>query len=205
MKGVITKYFSDRGYGFILGEDNNSYYFHISKFKDRNEFDENFQEYYRYHFDDTCYQIKFVPSTSNKGMCAINISLTAEKINDRKNNEIFDVKITEIKNEIHTVSRTVQGIKKGEDAPFFATAGGNGTYRLGYPETYRNLCLYFSRQDKQGWGLIEVRDLFLEINKRSKITSKAVDLLQEKLINKTIQVTSNGNDWVVVDQNILEI
>ncbi len=48
MKGVITKYFSDKGYGFILGEDNNSYYFHISKFKNRNEFEENFQEYYRY-------------------------------------------------------------------------------------------------------------------------------------------------------------
>lgn len=47
MKGVITKYFSDKGYGFILGEDEKSYYFHISKFKKRNEFDENFQEYYR--------------------------------------------------------------------------------------------------------------------------------------------------------------
>ena len=205
MKGVITKYFSDKGYGFILGEDSNSYYFHISKFKNRKEFDENFQQYYRYHFDDAYYQITFVPSTSDRGLCAIKIDLTDEKINDRESDEIFDAKITEVKNDIQTISRTVQGIKKGEGAPFFATAGGNGTYRLGYPETFRNLYLYFSRQDKQGRGLIEARDLFLEINERSKITSKAIDSLQEKLTNKTIQVTSNGNDWVLVDQNILEI
>lgn len=205
MKGVIIKYFSDKGYGFILGEDNNSYYFHISKFKNRKEFDENFQQYYRYHFDDACYQITFVPSTSDRGLCAIKIDLTDEKINDRESDEIFDAKITEVKNDIQTISRTVQGIKKGEGAPFFATAGGNGTYRLGYPETFRNLYLYFSRQDKQGWGFIEVRDLFLEVNERSKITSKAIDLLQEKLKIETIQVTSNGNDWVLVDQNILAI
>lgn len=205
MKGVITKYFSDKGFGFILGEDDNSYYFHISKFKNRNEFDENFQEYYRYRFDDTCYQINFVPSTSDRGLCAINITLTDEKINDLENLEIFDAKITEIKNEIHTVSRTVQGIKKGEGAPFSATAGGNGTYRLGYPETSRDLHLYFSRNDLQGWGLIEVRNLFLQINDRSNITSKSIDLLQEKLLNKTTQIISNGNKWVLVDEKVLKI
>ena len=205
MKGVITKYFSDKGYGFILGEDNNSYYFHISKFKNRKEFDENFQEYYRYLFDDSCYQITFVPSISDRGLCAININLSDEKINDKESEEIFDAKITEIKNEIHTVSRTVSGIKKDEGAPPFTTAGGNGTYRLGYPETSRDLFLYFSRQDKQGWGMIEVRDLFLEINERSKITSKSIDSLQEKLINKTIQITSNGTEWILVDDKILEI
>lgn len=205
MKGVITKYFSDKGFGFIIGEDDNSYYFHISKFKNRNEFDENFQEYYRYRFDDTCYQINFVPSTSDRGLCAINITLTDEKINDLENLEIFDAKITEIKNEIHTVSRTVQGIKKGEGAPFSATAGGNGTYRLGYPEISRDLHLYFSRNDLQGWGLIEVRNLFLQINDRSNITSKSIDSLQEKLLNKTIQIISNGNEWVLVDEKVLKI
>ncbi len=205
MKGVIIKYFSDKGYGFILGEDNHSYYFHISKFKNRKEFEENFQAYYRYHFDDTCLQLNFVPSTSDRGLCAINIILTDDKINDRESDEIFEAKITEIKNEIHTVSRTVSGIKKGEGEPFFATAGGNGTYRLGYPETYRNLYLYFSRQDKQGWGMIEVRDLFLEINERSKITTKSIESLQKNLLNKIIPITSNGNDWILADQNILEI
>ena len=205
MKGVIIKYFSDKGYGFILGEDGNSYYFHISKFKNRNEFEQNFQEYYRYRFDDGCCQISFVPSTSDRGLCAINIILTDEKINDRESLEIFDAKVTEIKNDIHTVSRTVSGIKKGEGAPPFTTAGGNGTFRLDYPETSRDLHLYFSRQDKQGWGLIEVRGLFLQINDRSKITLKSIDSLQGKLLNKTIQITSNGNEWVLVDANVIKI
>lgn len=205
MKGVITKYFSDKGYGFILGEDSNSYYFHISKFKNRNEFDENFQDYYRYHFDDACYQITFVPSTSERGLCAIKIDLTDEKINDRESDEIFDAKITEVKNDIQTISRTVQGIKKGEGAPFFATAGGNGTYRLGYPETYRNLYLYFSREDKQSWGFIEVRDLFLEVNGRSNVTTKSIESLNKKILNKTIQITSKDNQWILVNEDVLTI
>ena len=31
MYGRVTKYFHDRGYGFILGEDGNSYFIHESK------------------------------------------------------------------------------------------------------------------------------------------------------------------------------
>ena len=30
MYGVVTKYFRDRGYGFIKGEDGNSYFIHRS-------------------------------------------------------------------------------------------------------------------------------------------------------------------------------
>lgn len=31
MYGRVTKYFTDRGYGFIRGEDNNSYFVHYSQ------------------------------------------------------------------------------------------------------------------------------------------------------------------------------
>ena len=31
MYGRVTKYFHDRGYGFILGEDGNTYFIHASK------------------------------------------------------------------------------------------------------------------------------------------------------------------------------
>lgn len=33
MYGRVTKYFPDKGYGFIRGEDNNSYFVHCSKLK----------------------------------------------------------------------------------------------------------------------------------------------------------------------------
>lgn len=31
MYGRVTKYFQDRGFGFILGEDDNTYFIHCSK------------------------------------------------------------------------------------------------------------------------------------------------------------------------------
>lgn len=36
MYGRVTKYFTDRGYGFIRGEDNNSYFVHHSQLKGEN-------------------------------------------------------------------------------------------------------------------------------------------------------------------------
>ncbi len=33
MYGRVTKYFTDRGYGFIRSEDNNSYFVHHSQLK----------------------------------------------------------------------------------------------------------------------------------------------------------------------------
>lgn len=34
MYGRVTKYFTDRGYGFIYGEDRNSYFVHHSQLND---------------------------------------------------------------------------------------------------------------------------------------------------------------------------
>ena len=31
MYGRVTKFFHDRGFGFILGEDGNTYFVHVSK------------------------------------------------------------------------------------------------------------------------------------------------------------------------------
>lgn len=36
MYGRVTKYFTDRGYGFIRGEDNNSYFVHHSQLRGEN-------------------------------------------------------------------------------------------------------------------------------------------------------------------------
>ncbi|GFI22520.1 cold shock protein 1 [Lachnospiraceae bacterium] len=34
MYGRVTNYFTDRGYGFVRGEDNNSYFVHHSQLKE---------------------------------------------------------------------------------------------------------------------------------------------------------------------------
>jgi cold shock CspA family protein len=37
MTGKITKYFEDKGYGFISNDNGESYFFHISKVKNQDE------------------------------------------------------------------------------------------------------------------------------------------------------------------------
>ncbi len=205
MKGVIIKYKSEQGFGFIGAEDGNSYFFHISDVIDKNFFLENYQNFYFREIGDTCQMINFDIGKNTKGPCAINIRLTEEKINDRKNMEIFAAEITDIKNEIMTWTRTVSGIKKGDTKPFFATAGGNGTFRLGYPETSRELFLKFKRTDGFGNGMIEVREQFLNINDRQKIMHGTIKSLENKIKNKIVQVTSNGKDWILANSEILKI
>lgn len=34
MQGKVVKYFEDKGFGFIGGEDNESYFFHVSELTD---------------------------------------------------------------------------------------------------------------------------------------------------------------------------
>ena len=89
--------------------------------------------------------------------------------------------------------------------PFGATSGENGTYRLDYPEILRELNIHFRRTDNIGWGTIDVRELVLDINDRSKITEKLIETLKNKIVGKTIQIVSNKKDWKLVDSKILEI
>lgn len=51
MKGIIQKYFTGKGYGFIKGEDEKSYFFHIS--------DTNLDKKFRYDLDDV--EVEFEP------------------------------------------------------------------------------------------------------------------------------------------------
>jgi len=117
----------------------------------------------------------------------------------------FDVKITEIKYDTASLTRMVSGIKKGMSPPPGVTAGGNGTYRLGYPEVLRELNIYFRRIDDIGWSSIDVREIVLNINDRSKITDKLVEILNNKLVGTITTICLNKNNWALVDNSILEI
>ena len=46
MYGIVTKCFPDRGYAFILGEDNNSYFLHYSRLNG-----EHIEKGYQVYFD----------------------------------------------------------------------------------------------------------------------------------------------------------
>lgn len=77
MKGIITDFFEDKGFGFIKDETEQKRFFHISNIKDKNVFLANIEDFY---FTDwierRCYIIDFNASENEKGLCALNIELT---------------------------------------------------------------------------------------------------------------------------------
>lgn len=209
MKGVVIEYIEDKGFGFIKDENGDERFFHISNVFDKIEFIENLSEYfysdYKEHHDIKCFLVWFTPSENDKGLIALNVKLTDQIINDKSNKEIFEATVTDVGYYVDSLTRTVSGIKKGMPPPPYATAGGHGTYRIGYPEVTRELNIAFRRIDDIGWGTIEVRDIVLEINDREKITDKFVEALKNHLAGKIIKVSSDGNYWVLHENSYLKI
>lgn len=206
MKGIITDYIEEKGFGFIKDENEENRFFHISSIRNKNEFLNNITEYlYTEWMERKCYVVTFNPGENDKGLNASNINLTKQIFNDKSIVNVFDAKIVDLKYDTASLTRTVSGIKKGASAPFGATAGGNGTYRVGYPEVLRELNIYFRRVNDIGWGTIDVRDLALNINHRSNITDKFTDTLKNKIVGQLVKVILNQNDWTLVDSSILEI
>ena len=71
MKGKILNFNPEKGFGFILGEDNNKYFFHISKVSNPMDINEN-------------YIADFEVQNSKKGLNAINITITTPLSNASK-------------------------------------------------------------------------------------------------------------------------
>lgn len=70
MKGRITKWFDDKGYGFINGEDGRSYFMHISQVMSSSEIHRNML-------------VDFTPGENNKGLSALNIKLGEQRSYNR--------------------------------------------------------------------------------------------------------------------------
>lgn len=117
----------------------------------------------------------------------------------------FDAIIVDVTYDQGFLTRVVSGISKDKSTPPGATAGGNGTYRLGYPEVIKELNIHFRRTDDIGWGTIDVRDLVLYINGRKKITGSLVQALKNKLVGKTTVITQKGRHCALKDHSILTI
>lgn len=205
MKGVVTDYFEKKGFGFLRDEEHNKRFFHISAIRNKTQFLENLEDYY---FTDWCERklvaMDFSPMMDEKGPIAKSITLTDERVNDKTDKLPFAARIVDIEHCKDSLTRITSGVKKGQPAPFGATAGGNGTYRLGYPETINNLFVHFHRNDFIGWGNIEVRALALKMNGRSNITESFVESLQINLIGRTIEVFAQNGEWVLMDSSALK-
>jgi hypothetical protein len=153
MKGFITKYVEEKGFGFLICANYHERFFHISEIVDRDHFVKYYQDYiYKDYHSEHPKLIEFLPSTNSKGLSAIQIVLTPQILNNLNGLPLFKARITDIEYEVESISRTVSGFNKGSSGPEGATAGSNGTHRIGYPETFKSLFLSFRKEDDIGWG-----------------------------------------------------
>lgn len=206
MQGVITKYFEEKGYGFITGENGENYFFHISQVENKSDLMNDVYAFLCPSLtEENCRAVEFVPEPGNKGIEARKLYLTDLLVNNMNSREIFDVEITDVSYSRETLTRTVSGIKKGSVPPPFSTAGGNGTFRLGYPEVYRFLVLSFRRKDQIGWGKLECHKEVLQVNERRNMTESFVNNLRSKLVGTTLSIFSDGDNWRVKDSSALII
>jgi hypothetical protein len=206
MKGIITDYYEDKGFGFIKDENEERRFFHINSIKEKSIFLNNLTDYfYTDWVERKCYVIDFSPSQNERGLQAVNINLTNQIFNDKSIKSEFEAKIISLKYDVASLTRTVSGIKKGMSAPIGTTAGSNGTFRIGYPEVLREINIYVRKTDDIGWGTIEIRELVLTINDRNKITDRLIDTLEKRLIGKIITIQQNRNKWNLKDNSILKV
>ncbi|MBL6447593.1 hypothetical protein JMN32_14840 [Fulvivirga sp. 29W222] len=206
MKGIIIEYFEDKGFGFLKDSKQIKRFFHISQIMEKKKFTENLEDYYYTDWvERKCYVVNFTPFENEKGLSAIDINFTNQIFNDKISQTEFEAEITDFKYDTASLTRTVSGIKKGNPSPLGATAGSNGTYRIGYPEVLRQLNIYFRRIDDIGWGTIDVRDLALNINSRTKVTQKLTQELERHLVGKSTKIASNGKEWFLKDSAVLKI
>jgi len=96
MKGKITKYLEDKGYGFIIDEKGKSRFFHVSDVSEPLEVSQGLR-------------VTFIPEESTKGGVAKSISISKEELNQQ--NKFINIggtrlKISNIK-QYGTSSRTV--------------------------------------------------------------------------------------------------
>lgn len=207
MKGIIVDYKFDKGFGFIMDQNKQKRFFHLNDIIDKGKFLNNIEDYlYTDYYDRICYVVFFNPAKNKDGKPkALNIFLSDQIFNDKSINTEFQAELVNLFNDVSFSSHFVSGVKKGSSTPLDATAGGNGTFRIGYPESSRNLFLHFRRIDDIGWGDFEVRDLVLDLNERSKITAQFLDQLKNHLIGKLVTICQNNANWVLKDNSILII
>jgi cold shock CspA family protein len=204
MKGIVKKYIEDKCFGLITDENEEERFFHISEVVDKEMFLKNWSSYSYLEFHKESPKIvEFHPTQNQKGLIASKIELTNQVLNDKSNANKFKAIITDFNYDVESFTRIVQGIKKGNSAPFGSTAGSNGTYRNGYPDTTRELNLSFKKMNDIGWGKIDVRSLVLSLNNRKKITNSFVEKLRGKLIGKEVEIFAIQNQWNLRNDSIL--
>jgi len=180
MEGVIVKFNTEKGFGFIEGEDSKSYFFH----KDRIdpvflEIDpEGFPFLYNYYFTDDKLEdnrpvciLEFDPLEGKKGLIASHVKPTSVLLNSEKN--AFTVVITDLSFENCSMS-------------YYDNHPNYGAIAREYSS---NVWMSYRKVGGYGKGKVDIRSKILEINDRQKITRALIERISNNIVNKKIVVS----------------
>ena len=101
----------------------------------------------------------------------------------------------------------IQGIKRSQvkDYENRGYTVGNGNAWMGYPEVNRSVFLVIQNRKTMKKTLLEIRKQALEINARSRITERFIELLRGKLIGTEVKyITTHYGDYLA-DYSVLKI
>jgi hypothetical protein len=89
MKGIVTDFNVDKGFGFIKDEFKNNRTFNISNINEQVKFLSNIPDYVYDPWDEIiCFEVNFKPTENENGLSAIDIVLTDQVYNGKFTNDI---------------------------------------------------------------------------------------------------------------------
>ncbi len=89
MKGIISEFNVEKGFGFIKDEHKNKRSFHISNINEQDKFLSNIPDYVYNLWDEIiCFEVNFKPTENENGLSAIEIILTDQAYNGKLTNDI---------------------------------------------------------------------------------------------------------------------
>jgi hypothetical protein len=192
MEGVIVKYFEEKGFGFIEGEDSSQYFFHKDRINPiflQND-PKGFPILYSYYLTedkldrtDPVYILEFNPIQGKKGLVASDVKPTSAIVNTEEKE--FMVQITDLKFENMSVS-------------YFNNHPNYGAIARDYSSI---VWMSYKKIGGYGKGKVDVRSKILEVNNRKKITQSLIENISNNIINKKVVVSryKEPNDNLPID------
>ena len=181
MKGKILNFKAEKGFGFILGEDNQKYFFHISTVSNPMDIEEN-------------YSVTFKTKEGNKGLSAINIVVETPLSGGKSKDKILKIKDLRIRasdiKEYNISKHKEDGSFKDEDED------GNYHYLLAEEPTdyYRPKIVGRLRNDTEINAGIIHRD-FINITNNDLIDN-LIDLYHVRRSNNYVNLVNEYSSFI---------
>jgi CspA family cold shock protein len=170
MKGKILNFKAEKGFGFILGEDNQKYFFHISNVSNPMDIQEN-------------YMVEFKSKKREKGLNAINVTVQAPLSQGRSKDKILKLRNLRIR---ASVIKEYKVVRKQREYDYLDHSNSNcwnyNTNKYGYgsrEESSRWCYTLIIETYTSGTKKLEFKDC--DEDKNKKDAYRMVDYIDEEL------------------------